>query len=137
MKESRLWAWVNANRPLWLSIERIEVLHPPGLADCFWTDTRTRISGWLELKQCEPGDHEYKAGRIPKIRPEQPMFLRRQAENGVPSGLLLRVTGIGFHLWVATPERGWSNFMRSTDAIDNSIFMKDPTLDTIMMHLLP
>lgn len=142
MKESALWKWVETNRPAWLAIERLEVLHPAGLSDCFWTDRRTRISGWLELKQCEPTDPAYRAGRIPKIGPEQPMFLRRQAENGAPAGLILRVLEVGVLLWVAQSNREWSNMMRSNTAIANrtasfGIHGEQVDFETIMMHLLP
>lgn len=142
MRESRLWEWVERKRPAWLAIERFEPMFPPGMADCFWTDRRTRISGWLELKQCDITDKEYRAGRIPKISAEQPMFLRRQAENGAPAGLLLRVVGKGFYLWIATRDREWSNMMRSSEAIANpsAVFgmgQEEVFMEDIMMHLLP
>lgn len=137
MRESRLWAWVDANKPSWLAVERIEVTHPPGLSDCFWTDRRTGISGWLELKQCEITDKEFKAGRIPKIRPEQPMFLRRQAENGVPCGLILRVIDHGFYVWRANKYHEWSNMMRSNEAIKHGIYAGAATLEDLMMFFLP
>ncbi len=88
MREARVWDWIDKHKPEWLAIERVEVLYPPGLSDCFWTDTRTRISGWLELKFCMVNDREFKAGRIPKIKPEQPMFLVRQAKKGIPAGIV-------------------------------------------------
>ncbi len=142
MRESTLWKWIEANRPAWLAIERFEPRHPPGMADCFWTDRRSHISGWLELKQCSAGDREYKVGRIPKLGTEQPMFLRRQAENGAPSGLLLRIEDVGFLLWVSDGTREWPNMMRSTEAIGSQTVAfglngERVTLEEIMTYLLP
>jgi hypothetical protein len=102
----------------------LEPMYPPGLPDCFWTykDTEPRpVSGWLELKYCLPADPAYISGRIPKLRPEQPMFLRRQAENGVPGGILLRVGDHKWLLWKATPSHAWVKQVQSTDAIHMAI----------------
>lgn len=113
MRESAVWRWVQDHPAPGLAIERLEVKFPPGLCDCFWTDTDARVSGWLELKYCEPGDKELRAGKIPKLRPAQPLFLRRQAANGVPSGLLLRVGMVGWYFWLASPEHEWANRLRT------------------------
>lgn len=119
MKEANVWAWFNDSRPNWLAAERFEVLSPPGLSDVFWTDKRTSISGWLELKYCAPDNKELRAGRIPKLRPDQPMFMRRQTVNGVPCGILLRVGDEKWMFWLAQPDRDWVENIRGRSAISN------------------
>lgn len=137
MRESRAWQYMNERRPPWLAIERLEPMYPPGLPDCFWTDKRPKtkyqdvpnygmwlhsvlqrpVSGWLELKYCEADDKEFRAGRIPKLRPSQPQFLRRQSANGVPGGVLLRVGSFDWLLWCAQPDHTWIKQMCGTEAI--------------------
>lgn len=117
MKESRVWKYLEEHLPDYIKAERMEVMTPPGLSDVFWTDTRTSISGWLELKHCESDDSEFRRGRIPHLKPEQPMFLRRQAENAVPCGILLRAGSSDWLFWRACPSREWVEEIRSTDAI--------------------
>jgi hypothetical protein len=73
-------------------------------------------SGWLELKYCEPNDKQWQRGCIPKLRPTQPMFLSRQARNGVPSAILLRVGAEAWYLWVAKQEQEWSTWVRGDEA---------------------
>lgn len=128
MRESRTWQYIKDHAPSWFCIERFEVLHPPGGSDCFWTDNRdgSPISGWLELKYCEPDDREFLRGRIPKLKPEQPMFLRRQAEHGVPAGILLRVGADTWYLFRADRTHGWVNRIRSTDAMTMAKLLKGP-----------
>jgi hypothetical protein len=135
MRESIVWTWLKNHKPSWLAIERLEVITPPGLSDCFWTDRRTTISGWLELKYCESNDKELRAGRIPKLKPTQPMFLRRQAENGVPCGILLRVGSARWYFWKATPEREWVELVRSTEAISRAdvSWTFQPTVAEVMV----
>lgn len=116
MRESIVWQNILKAKPDWLEIERFEVLHPPGGSDCFFTDTRSSLSGWLELKFCKEDDREWRAGRIPKLKPEQPMFLRRQSEKGIPAGILMRYADHGWYLWTAKPDHEWVNQIRSTDA---------------------
>jgi hypothetical protein len=120
MKESNVWKWIRDHKSEWLAIERVEVMYPPGLVDCFWTDKRTTISGWLELKFCKADDKELRAGRIPKLKPEQPMFLRRQAENGVPCGIILRVDDGNTYVWRAQPSRDWVEHIRGRTAIGSA-----------------
>jgi hypothetical protein len=106
-------------------VERLEVKTPPGLADCFWHHKLLDVSGWLELKFCEPSNDEYKAGRIPKLRTAQPLWLNRQARQGVPAGILLRVGTVNpvWMLWAATGHPEWSNMVNSTSAIANASSM--------------
>lgn len=115
-----MWAWVSGNRPSWLAVERVEVKYPPGLCDTFWTDKRFSpvISGWLELKYCEPNDEQYRRGYLPKLRREQPLFLRRQAENGVPCGILLRVGLERWLLWQGMSDHKWVDMMHSKYAVE-------------------
>lgn len=152
MRESRAWQYLNERRPPWLAIERLEPMYPPGLPDCFWVDGRPKsyplppgvsfymgrplgeflqrtVSGWLELKYCEPDDKEFRAGRIPKLRPSQPQFLRRQAANGVPGGVLLRVGSFDWLLWVAEPDHQWIKAMCSTEAIAMGVSVALPRSD--------
>lgn len=134
MKESRVWEWIDKGKPPWLAIERVEVLYPPGLSDCFWTDTRTGKSGWLELKYCEPIDKEYRAGHIPKLKVEQPMFMSRQARNGVPAGIVLRVGAIRWHVWRAPGSQIWNIQIRSREAISmaNQTWNAPPAVADVM-----
>lgn len=144
MRESLAWQYLDRNKPTWLAIERMEPMYPPGMADCFWTDKRTRmavqlaepmrhqilppnVSGWLELKYCKPDDKEWRAGRIPKLRPEQPLFLRRQAANGVPCGILLRLGLEGWFLWRAEPTHEWVAKVRGNKAKEIGL---DATMET-------
>ena len=123
MREARVWEWLLHHSPDWLAVERIEALFPPGLADCFWTDMRDGRSGWLELKYCDPKNIEFLRGRIPKLRPEQPMFLARQVRKNVPAGILLRVGSVGmnkWYVWKASSNREWINQVRGPDAIYNA-----------------
>jgi hypothetical protein len=96
----------------------MEVKYPPGLADCFWHDVLLKRSGWLELKFSEPTDKEFKAGRIPKLRPAQPIWLNRQARRGVPAGILMRIGSEKsvWKLWVADGNPAWANLVNSTEA---------------------
>lgn len=145
MRESRAWQYINEGRPSWLAIERLEPMYPPGLPDTFWTDMRPTMSlvgeplkplgkipgvhnrsGWLELKYCEADDKEYRAGRIPKLRPSQPQFLRRQASHGVPGGVLLRVGTFHWLLWPGKAEHSWVKMMCSTEAIANAVHVEVP-----------
>lgn len=113
MRESRVWKYLENKLPTGITAERFEVIHPPGMSDVLWTDTRTSISGWLELKLCEPTDREFVRGRIPKMKPEQPMFLRRQEGKGMPSGILLRVGEDMWVFWRARPDHGWVQDIRT------------------------
>ena len=117
MRESRVWKFLEQKLPSWVAAERFEVVHPPGMSDVFWTDIRTSISGWLELKYCEPDDREFVRGGIPKLKPEQPMFLRRQALNRVPAGILMRVGQNDWYFWRATCEHEWVQEVRSRNAV--------------------
>lgn len=143
MRESRVWSWIEKNLPDKVYFERIEVKFPPGLADCFWTDARRlfNITGWLELKYCEPTDPAYRAGRIPKIRPAQPLFLSRQARQGNPSGILLRVGMNTFHVWRATGEREWNAMIQGPSAIANADASwwgsPFPTIEEILQTFTP
>jgi hypothetical protein len=118
MKESvAVWQYLERHTPRYIAIERMEVMYPPGLADTFFTDKRSRISGWLELKHCKPDDKEFRAGRLPKLKPEQPMFLRRQTENGCPCGIILRVGESDWYFWRARSNREWVEAIRGRGAI--------------------
>src|SRR3954464_10078007 len=117
MKESRVWKYLSAHLPPYIQAERFEVIHPPGMSDVLWTDTRTSISGWLELKICEPNDRELARGLLPKLKPEQPMFLRRQAAKGMPSGILLRVTGDDWYFFRARSDHLWVQRIREEGII--------------------
>lgn len=118
MRESAAWRYVDSHCPSHVHIERVEVKHPPGLADCFWHDKDAGVSGWLELKYTTDQDREFRAGRIPKLRKEQPLWLNRWQRAGVPTGILMRV-GESFPtwmLWIPTGEPEWANVVRSTEA---------------------
>ena len=118
MRESRVWAYLDGHLPVDVQVERIEVKLPVGLADCFWHAVVPGVSGWLELKYCEAGDREFRAGRIPKLRPEQPLWLNRKARAGIPSGILLRVgEDAGWMLWIASGRPEWANGVRSAMAV--------------------
>lgn len=113
MRESGVWTWLNTRAPHWLAIERVEFHHPPGGSDCFYVDRRLvngRVtSGWLELKYVERLPATY---RIASLKPEQTMFLQRQARNDLPSGVLMREGGNWWHLWVADGlRREWAQEM--------------------------
>lgn len=130
MRESGAWAYIAAHMPIGIGIERMEAKFPPGMADCFWTDARGEFSvcGWLEIKYCEP--NELRAGRIPKLRPDQPIFLNRQARNGVPAGILLRAGQVGYwHLWVATGAREWAVDIKGPKAFSMVAQSWNNTLD--------
>lgn len=123
MRESRVWQYLLSHLPPDLAMERVEPMYPPGLPDCFWTLRRGEppcVSGWLELKYCEPNDPDFALGRIPKLRPEQPMFLRRQAANGVPGGILLRVGEVRWCFWKASPNHEWCRVVGGREAIQRS-----------------
>lgn len=117
MKESSVWKYLESHLPTGIAAERFEVFHPPGGSDVLWTDSRTSISGWLELKYCELNDKELLLGRIPKLKPEQPMFLRRQAQKGMPSGILMRVGKNSWYFWRSTPHHIWVERVRSNEAL--------------------
>jgi hypothetical protein len=117
VKESNVWKYLRDHKPVYIAIERLEVIYPPGLVDCFWTDKRTRLSGWLELKFCKEDDKEFRAGRIPKLKPEQPMFLRRQAENSVPCGIFLQRGDTEWYFFRARSNREWVEHIRGRSAI--------------------
>jgi hypothetical protein len=117
VRESTVWNYIERNAPSWLSVERLEVKYPPGLSDCFWHDRRSNRTGWLELKFCRADDKELRAGRIPKLSKEQPLFMTRWARRGVPCGLLLRVESDKWLFWKATGDPAWSNMINSTEAI--------------------
>lgn len=117
MKESRVWKYLLPHLPTYIEAERFEVLVPPGVSDVFWTDIRSSISGWLELKYCEPDDSEFLRGGIPKLKPEQPMFLRRQAAKNVRGGILLQVGVESWYLWVSRSKHEWIQGVRSSNAI--------------------
>lgn len=139
MRESRVWTALEGNAPPWLKLTRFEVMNPPGTSDVFWTDQRTSISGWIELKYCEPNDREFVRGCIPKMRPDQPMFLRRQVDNGCPSGILLRVGPDSWFFWKAGHTHEWIKFIRSDDAftkVTHHHAGKRPPIDMIWAHLL-
>lgn len=121
MRESRVWKRISANLPPYIEAERIEAMSPAGVSDVLWTDTRTSISGWLELKFCMSGDNAFRLGRIPKIKQEQPMFLRRQAEKNVPGGILLYVFPTNhWFFWRADPSHEWVKMIRSREAISKN-----------------
>lgn len=122
MRESVVWKYLEPKLPPYIKAERFEVVHPPGMSDVFWTDTRTTISGWIELKYCDPEDRELVRGRIPKMKPEQPMFLRRQAEKGLPCGILMRIGQDRWVLWRAHAEHEWVQHVRSNQAL--TVFTK-------------
>lgn len=148
MRESRAWAYIKVNLPSWLAMERLEPMYPPGLPDTFWTvrseaevpkavgwpriGPRPALSGWLELKYCEGDDREYRAGRIPKLRPEQPLFLRRHAQNGVPGGILLRVGDYKWLLWKAAPTHEWAQDIRSIHAVQQAADVTLPDNDGVL-----
>ncbi len=130
MRESNVWKRIQAQAPDWLKMERVEPMYPAGMSDVFWTDMREDgsadrvarwgLSGWLELKFCRPGD--LSSGRIPKLRPEQPLFLRRQASNHVPCGILLLEEGglvypEKWYLWKARADHEWVAFINSKEAL--------------------
>lgn len=121
MRESTLWKWMDNNRPSWLEIERFECSQPAGPGDCFVMDTRTApaLTGWLELKYCTKDDSDFRQGYIPKLRPLQPIFLRRMAARGIPSGILLRADN-SFYLWRSDGSHAWANMVRSNQAIANA-----------------
>lgn len=113
MRESRVWKYLETRLPPYIKAERFEVIHPPGMSDVLWTDTRTSISGWLELKICDPRDRDWLRGGLPKLKPEQPMFLRRQEEKGMPSGILLRVERDQWFFWRARSDHEWVSEIRT------------------------
>jgi hypothetical protein len=118
MRESNTWKFLNNNLPPYIAAERFEAVSPPGVSDVFWTNKVTSISGWLELKYCEADDRELRRGGIPKLKPEQPMFLRRQAENNVPAGILLRAGRMHmWYYWRAESSREWVERVRSDSAL--------------------
>lgn len=136
MRESRVWAWLEKHIPEGVYFDRLEVKFPPGMADCFWTDTRGDhpVNGWLELKYCELTDPAYRAGRIPKLRPAQPLFLSRQARRGNPAGVLLRVGMNNFHVWRATGDPRWNAMMQGPAALAHAdkTWLSFPTVGDIL-----
>ena len=118
MREALVWQALERALPDYIKATRFEVMQPPGTSDVFWTDQRTSISGWIELKSCGAEDKELVHGKIPKLRPDQPMFMRRQAENGVPCGILMRVGKDHWYFWRARPDRGWVGQIRSGYAMN-------------------
>lgn len=120
MREANVWTWFDQTRPSWLAAERVEVYHPAGMSDVLWTDTRRSpaISGWLELKFCEENHADFRRGRIPYLKPRQALFLRRQAQNNVPCGILLQVGKSWYHVWRASPDRDWVNTIQSVRSFD-------------------
>lgn len=138
MRESRTWEYIRQHKPKWLDIERFEVMHPPGGSDCLWTDTRRSpaIVGWLELKYCDINDKSFLAGHIPKLKPEQPMFLRRQAEKGLPSGILMRVGIDRWYLFRARPDHEWVTLMRSREAVASGRLLQSPIDFEHLVHVL-
>lgn len=141
VRESNVWKWIEAGAPKWLAVERIEVMYPPGLSDCFWTDRALSRSGWLEMKFCRIDDPVFKAGRIPKLKPSQPMFLRRQAENGVPCGIVLQVDSSEWYVWRGSAARTWVTAIQSNRAIANPDAVwrngNRPSVEEIIRVLLP
>lgn len=137
MKESQFWKWLDTNKPSWAAMERYEVMYPPGMSDVFVTNLETAISGWIELKQCTNLDDEFKAGRIPKLKPEQPMFLQRQAKKGIPAGILMRVNYSTYqevYLWRAHSDPRWVDAIRTTGArtLVTTIWRKRFTAEDIL-----
>jgi hypothetical protein len=135
VRESAVWKYLGDHLPQYIEAERIEVMTPPGMSDVFWTDTRTSISGWLELKYCEQDNAELLRGRIPKLKPEQPMFLRRQAAKHVPSGILMRVGQDTWYFWRADGAREWVERIRGTEAIQYADRVWDRGLDAGQLFL--
>lgn len=119
MRESRVWKWIEGHSSAFLDFERVETLHPPGMSDCFFVilASKPNVTGWLELKYCEPNDKSYLAGHIPKLRPTQPMFLTRQSRKGVPCGILLRVGDVCSYVFKPTGQPEWNQEIRSSRAI--------------------
>lgn len=118
MKESLVWAWVRRKCPDWLAIERVEPAYPPGMCDCFWTDMRDGVSGWLELKTCNILDSKYRRGYIPKLGRAQPHFIRRQVTNNCPAGIIL-FSDPHIHIWRGRTEREWIDHIISNRAMDH------------------
>ena len=132
MKEANVWHRIESQLrgQERLAVERMEPVYPPGLSDCFWTDKQGHddgdgyhvpVSGWLELKHCRTDDKVYRAGKIPKLRPNQPLFLRRQASNGVPCGILLMVEDVVSReevwlVWRAMPDRRWVELINGKES---------------------
>jgi hypothetical protein len=112
MRESRVWTYIEGHKPTWLEIERFEFQYPPGGSDCFYVDRRNSapIAGWLELKYNANGIT--RDCKIPKLKPEQPIFLGRQARHDLPSGILLR-SDVSWMLWVARADRQWSTDVKA------------------------
>jgi hypothetical protein len=122
MRESAVWKYLGDHLPKYIEAERFEVMTPPGMSDVFWTDTRTSISGWLELKYCEPDNAEL-------------LFLRRQAAKHVPSGILMRVGPDTWYFWRASGEREWVEQVRGTEAIQYADRVWTRNLDTSLLFL--
>lgn len=126
MREANVWKWLEDNKPPGLAIERVETLYPPGMSDCFFTlldstTTAPAVSGWLELKYCEPTDKSYRAGYIPKLRPTQPMFLTRQFKNRVPCGIFLRVGNEASYVFKPTGDPLWNQEIRSIRGVGMAV----------------
>jgi hypothetical protein len=124
VRESAVWKWIVDHPSPFVAIERVETIHPPGLSDCFFTiisevSPSANVSGWLELKYCEPNDKAYRAGYIPKLRPTQPMFLTRQFKRRVPCGIFLRVGTECSYLFTPTGEPEWNSEIRSPRALSS------------------
>ena len=140
MRESRVWQWLEDNRPNWLEIERFETTLPAGTGDCFLMDTRTvpAITGWLELKYCAADERDFIRGYIPKLRPTQPLFLRRMAARGIPSGILLRA-GSQFILWRSDGTHEWSNLVRGANSrgIATKVWPSFPNVEAVWDALNP
>lgn len=117
MRESIIWDWFSRNKPVWLAATRFEAISPDGVADVFFTDKRTQVSGWLEFKYCEPDNIKYIEGLIPTIKPAQSLFLVGQAMNNVPCGILLRVGNERWHFWRVPPDRNWARDIKTVKAI--------------------
>lgn len=110
-----------------VEFERVETLHPPGMSDCFFivkTEAAgdLNVTGWLELKYCEPNDKAFRAGYIPKLRPTQPMFLTRQYNRRVPCGIFLRVGDACSYVFQPTGLPTWNHEIRSNRAIGMAKF---------------
>lgn len=143
MRESRVWAWINANK---LTVphhvfERVEVLTPPGMSDCMVTNIATGVTSWLELKFCLPNDNDFRHGRIPKLRPAQPLFLRARKAAGVKGAILLRTGDNPNHcewrLWQSESAREWINFISGNAAISSPsrLWQGMPKLAEIVQYL--
>ncbi len=133
MREHHVWKWIQDHPSIFVTFERVETTFPPGTSDCFFTFVTEgkdswNITGWLELKYCEPDDPSYLAGRIPKLRPAQPIFLTRQRNKRVPCGIVLRVGKDRWHFWEPTGNPQWNHDIRSTRAISmaNKTWEKSP-----------